>query len=330
VYVAASIAGLVLGCAAAPRGGAGDGAGHCDLPAEADLTPMLYSKGYSFAEGPAFDRSGNLYVVNYERHGTIGKTTPDGKTGIFIDLRDPSIPGHHTESRVNGLKVDRCGRVIGADYGAKRLIRVRPDGKHVDVLADKDADGKPFAGLNDCALDLAGNIYFSDPTGSDEKNPVGSIYRYDIRAKNVSRLDSGLMYPNGVGVTPDQKHLCVSESRGFRMLIYDLGPDGSVTNKRVLTQFAVHKGDNEPGSAGVPDGLIFDVKGRLYVPMWVGAVVKVIDVPTGRVLRSYDAGGSKATNVHFFKGDLYVTVAAEKAVFKLPLGIEGFDYNGRR
>ena len=45
------------------------------------------------------------------------------------------------------------------------------------------------------------------------------------------------------------------------------------------------------------------------------------------VLATYDAGGKQATNVHFFKGNLYVTVAAKEAVFKLPLGVKGWRYS---
>ena len=43
--------------------------------------------------------------------------------------------------------------------------------------------------------------------------------------------------------------------------------------------------------------------------------------------RLVSAGGSQATNVHFYNGDLYVTVAAKEAVFKLPLGGRGWRYS---
>ncbi|HUY93290.1 MAG TPA: SMP-30/gluconolactonase/LRE family protein [Pirellulales bacterium] len=79
--------------------------------------------------------------------------------------------------------------------------------------------------------------------------------------------------------------------------------------------------------AGVPDGFVFDEFGRLYLGMWTGAVVHAIEVPSGKLLATYQAGGSQATNVHFFNGDLYVTVAAKEAVFKLPLGIRGWQYS---
>jgi len=35
------------------------------------------------------------------------------------------------------------------------------------------------------------------------------------------------------------------------------------------------------------------------------------------------------TNLHFHDGYLYTTVAAKEAVFRLKLGVQGFDYNGK-
>ncbi len=95
--------------------------------------------------------------------------------------------------------------------------------------------------------------------------------------------------------------------------------DGKGTNPRVLLTL--------PGKDELPDGFVFDEFGRLYLGTWTGKVVHVVDVPSGKILATYDAGGSQATNVHFFKGDLYVTVAAKEAVFKLPLGIRGWRYS---
>jgi gluconolactonase len=37
-------------------------------------------------EGPACDRQGNLYAVNYERQHTIGKVTPEGECSVFLEL----------------------------------------------------------------------------------------------------------------------------------------------------------------------------------------------------------------------------------------------------
>src|SRR5688572_31354203 len=43
--------------------------------AEAFTKPRLFTDGI---EGPACDRDGNVYVVNFREQGTIGRVLPDG------------------------------------------------------------------------------------------------------------------------------------------------------------------------------------------------------------------------------------------------------------
>jgi gluconolactonase len=178
------------------------------------------------------------------------------------------------------------------------------------------------------ALDRGGNIYFSDPGGSSVKNPIGSVYRYDIQTAKVTQLATGLAFPNGVAVAPGGKQLCVGESEKYRILIFDLTPEGKLTNRRVLIDFPTETRGPIIGGATPPDGMIFDTAGRLYVAMYTGGVINVVEVPSGKLLRQYKAGGDRATNCHFRKGYLYVTVAAKEAVFRLKLGVEGYDYAG--
>jgi gluconolactonase len=281
----------------------------------------LYATGFEFAEGPAFDQHGNLFVVNYRGNGNIGRITLAGHASIWCDLAKQS-PSEGRQPRANGLKVDTEGTVIAADSGAGRLLRISADGANVSVLADR-YQGRRFESINDVALH--GNfIYFTDPGGSSEDNPVGSVYRYDKRTRMVTRIATGLAFPNGVAVAPDAKQLCVSESRRFRVLIYDLQADGNVSNERTLIDFPAADQGTIRGGKFDPDGLAFDSKGRLYVAMWTGGFVNVVEVPSGKLLRQYDAGGSKATNCHFFEDSLYVTVAAHEAVYRLKLGVQGY------
>jgi sugar lactone lactonase YvrE len=205
------------------------------------------------------------------------------------------------------------------------LLRISSDGKQAEVLADR-CDGARFNAVNDVALDTRGNIYFSDPGGSSAESPIGVVYRYDIATAKVGSVANGMAFPNGLAVSPDQRYLCIAESQRYRVLIFDLDWP-HVTNQRVLVEFP--REDQGPLRGGLfsPDGMIFDEHGRLYVAMWTGGVINVVEVPSGRILQQYDAGGTKATNCHFHEGCLYTTVASKEAVFRLDLGVRGFDYN---
>ena len=307
--------------------------GPADLPPSHSVKPELYATGFEFAEGPALDDAGNLFVVNYRGNGKIGRITPDGTASVFCDLRQQKpLPGEGRKAQANGLKIDAKGRLIVADAGGGRVLRItaQPDGKKpkIEVLADK-YENKPLDAPNDVALDLAGNVYFSDPGSSSTEKPTGSIYRIDAKSGALEKLDTGLAFPNGLAVTPDQKRLCLAESGHNRVLIYDLTPDGGAANRRTLIDFPQKTVGDIIGGPFVPDGMIFDSAGRLYVALWTGAVINVVDVPSGKLIRQYDAGGSRATNCHFHGGYLYTTVAAKEAVFRLKLGVEGFDYRRR-
>lgn len=296
-----------------------------DLPPSHSVKPMLYATGFVFAEGPALDAKGNLFVVNYRLKGTIGRITPDGEASIWCDLNELA-PVEERKTQANGLKIDGEGRLIVADAGGGRVLRISPDGQQAEVLADR-CEGVRFVSPNDVALDLEGNIYFSDPGGSNAENPVGSVYRYDIQTKQTSCLVAELAFPNGLGVTPDQKHLCVAESQLYRILIFDLDTKtGTVDNERVLIEFPEETNGDIVGGKFPPDGLVFDAQGQLYAAMWVGGVINVVDVPSGKLLRQYSAGGTQATNCHFHGDYLYTTVAAKEAVFRLKLGVAGHQY----
>jgi len=299
------------------------------LPASNSVKPELYATGFAFAEGPTLDAQGNLYVVNYRELGTIGRITPDGAASIWCDLNQAS-PVEGRKAQANGLKIDAEDRLIAADAGGARLLRISADGQQVEVLADR-FEGTRFNALNDVALDQLGNIFFTDPGASSAENPVGAVYRYDISTKKTTKLAEGLAYPNGVGVDPSQEYLCVGESDRFRLLIFDLDlGTGSVSNQRVLVDFPQETQGDVLGGKFAPDGFVFDSLGRLYVAMWVGGVVNVVEVPSGKLLRQYSAGGVQATNCHFHGPYLYTTVAAKEAVFRLQLGIQGYEYWGER
>lgn len=316
------IAGLIAVCWGPALAALEPPSDHEDLPQAEAVRPVLYATGFEFAEGPAFDRQGNLFVVNYRGNGNIGRITPDGEASIWCNLGEVA-PMEERRPQANGLKVDREGRLVVADAGGGRVLRISSDGKTAEVLADRYA-GSRFNSINDVALDTRGNIYFTDPGGSSAERPIGSVYRYDIATSKVTQLATGLAFPNGLAVTPDQRRLCVAETERRRILVYRL--DEEPGNGRVLVEWPAD--DSVPeNKRPKPDGMTFDEKGRLYVATWTGGTIDVVDIEQGRIIRRYPGGGDRVTNCHFFGTDLYTTVVSKEAVFRLPLGVAGFDYN---
>jgi gluconolactonase len=281
------------------------------LPDKVEPYPVVAD--IAFAEGPVFDRAGNLYFVNYHALGTLGRRTPDGTVSVWV----------HTGGQANGLKVDGQGNIIVADYGGKRILRIHPVTRRIETLTDS-CDGQPYRGPNDVCLDLSGNIYFTDPTGSGRENPIGAVYRIasprgaDFQSATptearVTRLADGLAFPNGLAVSPDQKRLYVAESDTNRLLCWDLQLDGSLSNKRVIIEF--------PNPT--LDGIMFDEAGRLWIARWTNKTVDVVDVEKGVLLKSYPAGGDQVSNLCWWGTDLYLTVAGQHSIHRLAVGVRG-------
>jgi sugar lactone lactonase YvrE len=276
-------------------------------PLPEKIIPYPVIANISFAEGPIFDALGNLYFVNYVRNGTVGRMTPDGTVSVWCE----------SGGRVNGLKVDCEGHIIGADAGAQRVIRIDPSGKHIEVLTNK-FEGRPYLSPNDVCLDMAGNIYFSDPSDETPEAPIGSVFRIDTSRK-VERLVTGLKYPNGLAISPDQTQLLVAETMTNRILAYQMRSDGSLGPAKTLYQF--------PNST--VDGIMFDEFDRLWVARWLNGSVDAITLE-GELIAEIPAGGSKVTNLCFWGKSVYVTVAGAHTIYRLDLGVGGKPYTTNR
>jgi gluconolactonase len=271
----------------------------------------------AFTEGPTVDRQGNLYfseMVNQR----IMKLSPDGVLSTF---REKS-------NNANGLVIDPEGRLIAAEgspsnrngvriTGTPRITRTDLQTGKMEVLAD-NYQGTPLQGPNDVTIDGKGRIYFTDP------GATGAVYRIDAPGK-LARLAVApeIARPNGIQVSPDDTRLYLADSaappNGVRLLrVFDLLPDGSVRNMRVLYDFQKVRGI---------DGMSVDTQGNIYGAAGSQATgntgIHVIS-PEGKLLRIIPIPEDPITNDAFGGPDmktLYVT--AGKTVYKVRTEIPG-------
>lgn len=266
-------------------------------PAEETLfkaTPLttdgLFTKGI---EGPACDRQGNIYAVNFAREQTIGKVTPDGYGEIFVEL-----PGKSTG---NGIVFDPAGMMFVADYTGHNILRIDPHTRAISVLAHDDRMNQP----NDLAIAPDGTLYASDPNW---KANTGQLWRID-RDGRTTRLGENMGTSNGIEVSPNGKRLYVNESVQRNIWVFDIRPPGNVSNKRLLRQFP---------DFGF-DGMRCDVDGNLYVTRHgKGTVVKLS--PKGEILREIDVLGKNPSNLCFGGPDgrtVYVTEVEHQRLVQL-------------
>ncbi len=177
-------------------------------------------------------------------------------------------------------------------------ILVMDDGFHsfdfetgeTSVIAEPEA-GQDEVCFNDCKVDRRGRLIAgSMHTGSSE--PVAAIYRLDPDL-SCTRLDGGMICPNGPCWSPDNGTLYVSDSYGEAIFAYDYDvSSGGISNRRIFLSTA--------GSGGYPDGGTVDAEGYIWSAHFDsgsirridtdGAVERVIELPV-RWVASLTFGG---------------------------------------
>lgn len=223
-------------------------------------------------EGPAVDSEGNLYVVNYKQDGTIAIIRPGGLPELFVKLPEGSVG--------NGIRFNKAGDMFVADFRKHNVLKVEMKTRVVSVFAHDERMNQP----NDLAISNSGILFCSDPNWQES---TGQLWKVMPNGTAVL-LETGMGTTNGIEVSPDDKHLYVNESIQKRLWVYDLDPQGDISNKRLLFQFP---------DFGL-DGMRCDAKGNLFVARYDKGVVAVISIK-GKLLHEVETKGKKTSNVTF-------------------------------
>ena len=240
-----------------------------ELYVAADLCDSAYCRGI---EGPYYYK-GAVLAVGYQKDGTIGITTMDGKSSLFVNLPEGSIG--------NGIDLDPTGRLVVADYAGHNVLMIDTATKKVSVYAHQDIImNQP----NDVCVHHKGYLYTSDPNWADS---TGNLWMVNLEGKFVL-LEDSMGTTNGVTLSPDDKTLYVNESIQRTLFAYDVAEDGSVSNKRLIHTFPDH---------GM-DGMKCDKAGNLYLTRYDGGCVIVFS-PEGKIIREIKLKGKKPTNIAF-------------------------------
>jgi len=253
-------------------------------------------------EGPAVDRTGAVYAVNFGKQQTIGKVTPNGEAELFVEL-----PGKSTG---NGIRFAKDGSMFVADYVEHKILRVDPRTKAVSVFAHEPRMNQP----NDIAITADEVLYASDPSW---KTGTGQVWRIDKNGA-CALVAEAMGTTNGIDVSPDGKTLYVNESVQRKVWAFDIAGDGSLSAKRLVKSF------DDFGF----DGMRCDTDGNLYITRHgKGTVVKLS--PKGDVLKEIDVLGKDPTNLCFGGPDgctVYVTEVENRRIVQFRVDKPGREW----
>src|ERR1700733_14665847 len=269
-------------------------------------------------EGPLYV-DGNLYYVGWVSN-TLSKW--DGKsTTVLNSLAGCSHNGLALTQRRTFLLActDNHGAILELDMSGKQLRRW-----------DKDIKGIKFdGGINDVMVAANGGAY-ATVFGPPEDLPTevaGKILYLAPGANNWIEVARDLNYANGVGVSPDQKTLYVSETVGNCILKFSVNSDGTLSHRANFALLNLLTPNKAASWWLGPDSMKIDANGNLYVAQWFGGQILKISAG-GKLLHRFEVtAGQGTTNLAFGPGekDLYVSVVkdpndpkAKGSIVKIP------------
>src|SRR5919109_2166982 len=200
--------------------------------------------GLGFTEGPVWRRGELLFSDIPNQRIVRWRRLPEG----------PEVTTYAT-GHSNGLTLDRDGRVLAAEHDGRRVSRVADDGTRT-VLAEQ-FQGKRLNSPNDIVVKSDGAISFTDPPYGVQPSRPGTVrpegwWKQPIPGKEQSvhgvyrlapdgRLDlvvDDFALPNGLAFSPDESVLYIDDSAHKHIRAFDVCPDGTLSNSRILLDMA--------------------------------------------------------------------------------------------
>ena len=221
--------------------------------------------GFTFIEGPLWRSSQALWFSDVVGN-VVRQWTPDGK--VIEILRPGGYEGNNLPAEgfngPNGMTADKDGAVLLCQHGNRRIVRID---RHLKVSTLVDHfEGKKLNSPNDLVFRSDGSLFFTDPPyglpkGDDDpakELQFNGVYR--LAGGKLKAIVKDLTRPNGIALSPDEKTLYIanSDEKHKVWMCYDLAPDGSVSNGRVLADVTAEK------EAGLPDGMKVDSQGNIF------------------------------------------------------------------
>ena len=257
----------------------------------------LVSEKHQFTEGPAVNARGEVFFNDIPASKTF-KIGLDGKVEEFLS----------DSKKANGQAFGPDGKLYVIATASNQVLVCDVTTRARKILAE-DIHG------NDIVVRRDGGIFLTEPFSSENNKPGNIWFMLPNGEKHI--VDTGLKYPNGITLSPDQSLLYAADYRSHWVYSWQVLADGSLANKQ--RYFRLHVPDNADDSGA--DGMRCDRDGRLYVATRLG--VQVCD-QAGRVNCILPTPNGRVANLSF-GGENFDTLfcTCGDQVFKRKLKVKG-------
>jgi gluconolactonase len=265
--------------------------------------PRLISRQFSFTEGAAVDKKGNVFFTD-QPNNKIWEYDIRGQLTLFLD----------SAGRSNGMYFDGTGNLDTCADEYDQLWSISPR-KKITVLV-KDFLGKRLNGPNDLWIEPGGGLYFTDPY---YQRPYWDRTEPDIEGEKVYYLPKwaripvavidSLVKPNGIVGTPDGNYLYVADAGAGKTYKYRITGEGTLADPQVF-------------AAQGSDGMTLDERGNVYL--------------TGNGVTVYNNAGKKIAHISIpeqwtanlcfgGKDKKQLVITASEGIYIIPMRVKGVE-----
>ena len=244
-----------------------------------------FADGLDHPEGIAFDAEGNLWAGG--EAGQIYKIEANGKVELVTTLGGFNL----------GLCFSPQQELYVCNFLNRAVHRLNRSGELIESL-DVFA-GFPLIHPNFALFDRAGTLYVSDSGHWGESD--GWVYRRFADGRS-ERFAGPFEFANGLALSAHEDRLYVVESKLDCVTSIEINLDSSAGKREVYAH----------GLQRVPDGLVLDDEGNLYVTCYASDCLYCVHPDRSVELFAHDPEGvvlARPTNAAFGgpeRKDLYV------------------------
>lgn len=277
------------------------------------LGGRVVTTGLCFPEGPVALNDGSVLVVEIEG-GRLMRVLPSGDKQVVAELGggpNGAAIGPDGKCYVcnNGgfdwaTTDDGIRRVAGraSTYTGGSIQRVDLQTGAVETLFTHCGD-VPLYGPNDIVFDKKGGFWFTDLGKSYGRvMDRGAVYYARCDGSLIKEAIFPILTPNGVGLSPDEKILYVSETETSRLWRFPILGEGDVAKEPWPSP---NGGEILHGLPGFQrfDSLAVEAGGNICVATLVRGGISVFS-PQGELIEFWRAPEPYCTNICFGGADL--------------------------
>jgi sugar lactone lactonase YvrE len=211
----------------------------------------VLTEGLFFGEGPRW-HDGRLWFSDFYAHA-VKSVGSDGVQRTELELDD----------QPSGLGWLPDGRLLVVSMAELKLLRQDSDGLkvHADLSElsvhlcnDMVVDTTGRAWVGNFGFDLDALVEEKGVEAALADHPTTNLVRVDPNG-SVHLASPEMHFPNGMVISPDGNTLIVAETLSLCLTAFDIGADGSLSNRRVWA----------PVGMRAPDGICLDADGHVWI-----------------------------------------------------------------